>query len=309
MTTTPHPATSQADTTPQRRRFLIVRNRLAGLAGQRIVDAVAARLQARGASVRIAETQSAEEGRAVLEASTDYDSIVAAGGDGTIRGVAWSMIEAGITLPLGIIPAGTGNVLANEIGLPRAAASVARVLLEGPVRQARFATANGVPFLLMCGAGFDAQVLLRLSMKLKQSVGRAAYSGPTLQTLTFDPPRLFDVDIDGRRHRASWVVVANARRYGGRFIIAPAASMLGEGLHAVIFKATSRTGRIIELLSLAAGRIERCRSVEIIACRHVSIASPRGIPTQCDGDSLGFGPVEVACTDRTIAIIAPPAVE
>lgn len=309
MTTTPHPATSQADTTPQRRRFLIVRNRLAGLAGQRIVDAVAARLQARGASVRIAETQSAEEGRAVLEASTDYDSIVAAGGDGTIRGVAWSMIEAGITLPLGIIPAGTGNVLANEIGLPRAAASVARVLLEGPVRQAHFATANGVPFLLMCGAGFDAQVLLRLSMKLKQSVGRAAYSGPTLQTLTFDPPRLFDVDIDGRRHRASWVVVANARSYGGRFIIAPAASMLGEGLHAVIFKATSRTGRIIELLSLAAGRIERCRSVEIIACRHVSIASPRGIPTQCDGDSLGFGPVEVACTDRTIAIIAPPAVE
>lgn len=309
MTTTPHPATSQADTTPQRRRFLIVRNRLAGLAGQRIVDAVAARLQARGASVRIAETQSAEEGRAVLEASTDYDSIVAAGGDGTIRGVAWSMIEAGITLPLGIIPAGTGNVLANEIGLPRAAASVARVLLEGPVRQAHFATANGVPFLLMCGAGFDAQVLLRLSMKLKQSVGRAAYSGPTLQTLTFDPPRLFDVDIDGRRHRASWVVVANARSYGGRFIIAPAASMLGEGLHAVIFKATSRTGRINELLSLAAGRIERCRSVEIIACRHVSIASPRGIPTQCDGDSLGFGPVEVACTDRTIAIIAPPAVE
>lgn len=309
MTTTPHPATSQADTTPQRRRFLIVRNRLAGLAGQRIVDAVAARLQARGASVRIAETQSAEEGRAVLEASTDYDSIVAAGGDGTIRGVAWSMIEAGITLPLGIIPAGTGNVLANEIGLPRAAASVARVLLEGPVRQAHFATANGVPFLLMCGAGFDAQVLLRLSMKLKQSVGRAAYSGPTLQTLTFDPPRLFDVDIDGRRHRASWVVVANARSYGGRFIIAPAASMLGEGLHAVIFKATSRTGRIIELLSLAAGRIERCRSVEIIACRHVSIASPRGIPTQCDGDSLGFGPVEVACTDRTIAIIVPPAVE
>lgn len=309
MTTTPHPATSQADATPQRRRFLIVRNRLAGLAGQRIVDAVAARLQARGASVRIAETQSAEEGRAVLEASTDCDAIVAAGGDGTIRGVAWNMSEAGITLPLGIIPAGTGNVLANEIGLPRAAASVARVLLEGPVRQAHFATANGIPFLLMCGAGFDAQVLLRLSMKLKQSVGRAAYSGPTLQTLTFDPPRLFDVEIDGRRHRASWVVVANARRYGGRFIIAPTASMLDEGLYAVIFKATSRTGRIIELLSLAAGRIERCRSVEIIACRHVSIASPRGIPTQCDGDSLGFGPVEVACTDRTIAIIVPPAVE
>ncbi len=309
MTMTPHPATSQADATPQRRRFLIVRNRLAGLAGQRIVDAVASRLQARGASVRIAETQSAEEGRAVLAASADCDVIVAAGGDGTIRGVAWSMIEAGITLPLGIIPAGTGNVLANEIGLPRAAASVARVLLEGPVRHARFASANGIPFLLMCGAGFDAQVLLRLSVSLKQRVGRAAYSGPTLRTLALDPPRLFDVDIDGRRHRATWVVVANARRYGGRFIIAPAASMLDDGLHAVIFKATSRTGRIIELLSLAAGRIERCRSVEIISCRHVSIASPRGIPTQCDGDSLGFGPVVVACTDRTIAIIVPPAVE
>lgn len=297
---------SQPDATPPRRRFLVVRNRLAGLAGQRIVDAVATRLEARGASVRVAETRSVDEGRAVLAASTDCDAIVAAGGDGTIRGLAWSMSEANITRPLGIVPAGTGNVLANEIGLPRAAEKVARVLLEGPVRHAHFATANGIPFLLMCGAGFDAQVLLRLSVKLKQRVGRAAFSGPTLQTLVLDPPRPFDVDIDGRRHRASWVVVANARTYGGSFIIAPAASLLEDGLHAVVFKATTRTGRIIELLSLATGRIARCRSVEIIPCRHVSIASPRGIPTQCDGDSLGFGPVDVACAGRTIGLIVPP---
>lgn len=305
--TSPH-ATSATplDTVSPRRRFVVVRNRLAGLAGQRIVDAVAARLEVRGASVRIAETRSAEEGRDVLAASTDCDVIVAAGGDGTIRGVAWSMSEADFTRPLGIIPAGTGNVLANEISLPRAAEPIANVLLEGPVRHARFATANGVPFLLMCGAGFDAQVLLRLSVKLKQRVGRAAYSGPTLQTLALDPPLLFDVDIDGHRHRASWVVVANARTYGGSFTIAPAASLLEDGLHAVVFKATSRAGRIGELLSLAAGRIERCRSVEIIPCRQVSIASPRGMPTQCDGDSLGFGPVKVACTDRTIALIVPP---
>lgn len=256
--------------------------------------------------MRIAETLTAEEGRAVLEANRDCDVIVAAGGDGTIRGVALSMSEAGITKPLGVIPAGTGNVLANEIGLPRAAKAVASVLLEGPVSHAHIATANGVPFLLMCGAGFDAQVLLRLSVKLKQRVGRAAYSGPTLETLVHDPPQAFDVEIDGIGHRATWVVIANARTYGGTFIIAPAASMLQDGLHAVLFKATTRSGRIAELLSLAAGRIERCRSVEIVPCQRVSIANPPGMPTQCDGDKLGFGPVLVATTSRTIGLIVPP---
>ena len=70
-------------------------------------------------------------------------------------------------MPLGIIPVGTGNVLAHEIGLARTADAIARMLLEGPVAKVACAQANGEPFLLMVGAGFDARVVAALDQRLK----------------------------------------------------------------------------------------------------------------------------------------------
>ena len=89
--------------------------------------------------------------------SGNYDAVIAAGGDGTIRHVAAALI--GTETPLGIIPVGTGNVLAHEIGLAATAGAVAPMLLDGPIATVACAQANAEPFLLMVGAGFDARVL------------------------------------------------------------------------------------------------------------------------------------------------------
>ncbi|MCC0008465.1 MAG: diacylglycerol kinase [Hyphomicrobiaceae bacterium] len=291
---------------PRRKRFLIVRNPHAGLKGARLVAQVVGALTAQGALAHVVETVDAGSVRSVLAAEGDIDAVVAAGGDGTVRALALTLSDLGLDLPVGIIPAGTGNVLANEIGLPRDAHRLADYLVGSPACTVRVMQANEEPFLLMASSGFDAEVLLRLSVRLKQRIARAAYALPTLSTLAHMRLTPFSVIVDGVAHEATWVIVANARTYGGSFHLVSGASIFDDRLQAVLFSARTRAGRIRELAWLAAGRAERCAGITVIGCRQVEIQAPRQMPSQIDGDALGFGPVTIAPSQRSIRLIVPP---
>lgn len=300
------PAAPKAMAAPaSRRNFLIIRNRRAGLVNRRLVADVVEALNASGARAAVVETDRIEDLDGALAANADIDAVVAAGGDGTLRALAKAILKAGLPTPVGLIPVGTGNVMAAEFSLPRGALDLARMLLEGPVRTVSVSRANGEPFLAMCGAGFDGAIVRALSHGLKRRIGRAAYVPPTLAALR-QRPTSFEVEIDGKRYRASWMVIANARRYGGEFTIAPEASALVAGLHAVLFGATTRAGRVRELLAIAAGRIERCPGVAIIPCRRARIAAPVTLPIEIDGDYIGERPLTVEAATATIAMIMPP---
>ncbi len=289
----------------RRRRFLIVRNRHAGLKTARLVARIAAALEARGASTEVVETAQASEVREGIVTAKGIDAVVAAGGDGTVRALAQTLADLGLKLPIGLIPAGTGNVLAHELGLPRDASRLAEILVHAPARPVRLMQANGTPFLLMASSGFDAAVLLRLSVRLKQQIARAAYALPTLAAWAHELPTTFDVVVDGRPHSATWLIVANARTYGGSFRLVRDASIFEDDLRAVLFSARSRAGRLKELIWLATGQAERCPSVTVIPCREVEIRAPRHQPCQVDGDTLGFGPVRVTTADKTLLLIVP----
>ena len=161
-----------------RRRFFLITNPGAGLTGSPLVDAVANALLCAGAELTLTQPGDIDTARRqVREAARSgrYDAILAAGGDGTIRQVAATLI--GTEAPLGIVPVGTGNVLAHEIGLAPQANAIADMLLRGPVIHAVCARANDEPFLLMAGAGFDGRVIAALDHRLKSHVGKAAYAG------------------------------------------------------------------------------------------------------------------------------------
>jgi YegS/Rv2252/BmrU family lipid kinase len=292
-----------------RRRFFLIANPGAGVSGSPLVDEVMRALVARGATVErttaanlksatIAARSAAESGR--------FDAIVAAGGDGTIRHVASALI--GTVIPLGIIPVGTGNVLAHEIGLAATPAAVASALLEGPISKVACAEANGETFLLMVGAGFDARVLSSLDQRLKSRVGKMAYAGPLLGAL-IRPADTLSVTIDGQHRSASWVVIANARHYGGRFLLAPRAGILERGLEAILFKSRSRTVLLGQLMSLAAGRLAprtgHSGDVEMLRCSRVSITAHDAVPAQIDGDVLGTTPLEISAGTAELNLIVP----
>jgi YegS/Rv2252/BmrU family lipid kinase len=292
-----------------RSRFFLIANPGAGIAGAPLVEEVMRALASRGATVErttAANLTAATHAARQAANSGNYDAIVAAGGDGTIRHVASALI--GTDTPLGIIPVGTGNVLAHEIGLAATPAAVASMLLDGPVSTVACAEANGETFLLMVGAGFDARVLSALDQRLKSRVGKMAYAGPLLGAL-IRPADTLNVTVDGQHHTASWAVIANARHYGGHFVLAPRAGILERGLEAILFKSKSRAVLVGQLMSLAAGRLEPRAAlggdVEMLRCSRVSITAHEPVPTQIDGDVLGTTPLEVSAGTAEMRLIVP----
>lgn len=150
--------------------------------------------------------------------------IVAAGGDGTINEVAEGMIHSHV--PLGILPAGTGNVLAAETGLSTNLEKAARNLRTYTperisVGRLHFANGNsGVPhFLLMAGIGLDARVIYNLSAPLKANLGKVAY---WIASFSLIGRRLeeFSVKIEDRIYRCSFALISKVRSYGGDLEIA-----------------------------------------------------------------------------------------
>ena len=292
-----------------RRRFFLIVNPGAGIAGSPLVEDTVRALERAGASVTRATPENAGASRAAARqaaGSGRYDAIVAAGGDGTIRHVAAGLI--GADTPLGIIPVGTANVLALEIGLAPRPEAVQRMLLDGPSVAVSCARANGEPFLLMAAAGFDARVLAGLDQRIKSRIGKVAYAGPVLGALA-RPIDTLTVAVDGRHHEANWAVIANARHYGGRFVMAPRTGIQQRGLQAILFKARSRPVLIGQLMSLAVGRLDaRATSrgdVAMLPCSRATIAAHRPVPTQLDGDVFGATPLEVEDGAGEIGLIVP----
>jgi diacylglycerol kinase (ATP) len=288
-----------------RSRLLIIHNPMSGRAHGRRLESVCAELRRAGARVETTAPQRFTEVPDVAaraSASGTYDAIVAAGGDGTIRAVA-----AGLTggiVPLGVIPLGTGNVLASELHLPKDANGIADMLLHGPEEVVSCGVANGTPFLLMAGAGFDAAVLCRLDQRVKRIVGKLAYAGPILSELTHRP-RFFEASIDGQTYRCSWLILANACHYAGSFLLASGRDLAAPGLHAVVVTAPTRMRLLRVLLAIAAGRAAEARDVEIIPCQQARIDSSQNVPLQIDGDVLDGGELIVGPAKPALRLLKP----
>ena len=290
-----------------RRRFFLLFNPGAGIAGVPLLDEVVKTLERGGAILSRATALDVRcaclEARAAADSGA-CDAVIAAGGDGTVRQAAAALI--GSATPLGIIPIGTGNVLAHEIGLAPNATAVARVLRGGPVVKVACARANGEPFLLMTGAGFDARVVGALDHRLKSRVGKFAYAGPVLGALVRRMDRL-EVLIDGQAHSASWAVVTNARHYGGRFVLTRKAGIQQRGLEAILFKANNPGVLARQLISLAMGQLDARADVEMLHCSRATIISRYPVPTQLDGDAFGTTPLEVDAGSCEVRLIVPGA--
>jgi len=293
-----------------RRRFALVFNARAGLGLPRLLDRVLTRLRAAGGDVFQLGARTAEEASERVRetvARGDCDALIAAGGDGTFRAVATG--AAGSKTPVGIIPIGTGNVIAHEIGLRRRADPVAQTLLDGAEVTAYGGMAQDAPFFLMAGAGFDAHIVSNLDYNVKRLVGRAAYARPVVRTLR-SAPQMFDVEIDGRAFQASWVVLTLVSRYGGSFELTPH-TWLGAGrLIAVVVAARSRSELAQAAVWLARRRLtseNRPRFVSVLAAREARIGHRVATPLQIDGDEAGVSPLTVCAEGPQVRVIVPPA--
>lgn len=207
--------------------------------------------------------------------------VAAAGGDGTINNLLNAMTPGGV---LGIIPAGTANVIGRELGIPLKIGEAVKVLLTGAVQNVDTAVCNGRKYLFVAGFGFDAAVAGSVGGWRKKLLGRAAYHIAGLASfITYRPPKL-KITCDGKVYRGSYALIANMRRYGGELFFAPQARFDDGILDLVLLKRFS-VGSMLRLLNFARGNGRFPADVaESVRGRHFVVEADRPTPYQLDGE-------------------------
>lgn len=294
------------------RRLLIIYNPTAGQRRRRRFEAVLAALRAQGCRLDLRQTAGPGDAEAMARAADPgaADLIVAAGGDGTVNEVVNGLAGGGGPgggLPLAVLPLGTANVLAAEIGLAMDPAALARTIAEGPARPIALGQANGRLFSVMLGVGFDAQVVDRVDQGLKRRVGKGAYLWEAARLLRrFDFPE-YRVSLDGVSHSAASVIVAKGHFYGGRFVCAPEARLEEPLFQVCLFARPGAWNALRYAAALGLGRLGRLPDYRVLPAREVRIEGPEGDPAQGDGDIIARLPVSVRVLPKALKIVMPPA--
>jgi diacylglycerol kinase family enzyme len=253
---------------------------------------------------------SAATGLARDSIAADADLIVVLGGDGTINEVAEGMI--GSQVPLGILPGGTANVLACELGLAGKPERVAERLADLEPRRiamGRVHSEGSSPrhFLAMAGIGLDAHIVYGLSPGAKKKWGKLAYWAGGLSQLgrTLEE---FDVEIDGRTYRSSFALLTKVRNYGGDLEIARRVHILDDQFEVVLF-AGANPGRYLKYLTgVAANRLDGMSGVTILRARKACFRSDADerVHVQIDGEYAGQLPAQVEIAPDALTLLIPP---
>jgi len=215
------------------------------------------------------------------------------------------------TVPLGVLPAGTANVLAMEMKLGGNFLAAARHL--GECRPHRISIGQvksgaGVRhFLLMAGIGLDAQIVYRVSAPLKARTGKLAY---WLAGWSMLGRRLaeFDIEADGATHRCSFALVSKVRNYGGDFEIARDISLFDDHFELVLFQGRSTLRYVRYFARLVANRLQDVPGVVLLRARHIIAPKPldERVFLQIDGESAGRLPAEIRIVPDALTLLVPP---
>jgi len=245
-------------------------------------------------------------------AANGVDLIVAAGGDGTINEVAEGMVYSAV--PLGILPAGTANVLASETGMSSNLETAARDLLTYTAERISLGQLdfnNGSParrhFLLMAGVGLDARMIYNLSAPLKSNLGKIAY---WIAAFSHIGRRLeeFSVKIDERDYHCSFALVSKVRNYGGDLEIARDTSLFDDQFEVVLFEGQNSVRYLRYFAGVVMNRLQGMEGVRILRARKLDVSSVRDtrVYIQVDGEYAGHLPGSIEIVRDAITLLLPP---
>lgn len=292
---------------PSRRTLAFLVNPASGLGrGARYAPVALARLRAAGFTVRElagGDAAGAEElaGTAV---AAGVDGLVVCGGDGLVNVAAQAV--AGTGVPLGIVPAGTGNDAARELGVPLDdPAGAADVVVASRTRTLDLGRVGGRRFVTVLAGGFDALVNERAN-RMTWPRGPMRYNVAIAAELGVFRPRTYTLDLDGavRRVPAMLVAVGNTSSLGGGMRVTEGAVVDDGMLDVVVVKQISRTSLVLNFPKVRAGTLARHPAYEHHRVRRVTVAAP-GITAYADGEPVGPLPLTVECEPGALRVFAP----
>ncbi len=253
---------------------------------------------------QIVVTTERGEARAIAaQAARDGKRIVvAAGGDGTINEVVNGL--AGSATALGVLPVGTMNVFAAELGVPTGLREAWRVIKSGETRTIDLARANRHYFVQLAGVGLDAQVVKETSWSSKKAFGPLSYLFSTAQIAARKPPRIV-VESDTKSADGSFVLIGNGRLYGGPIAFFKKARVDDGLLDVLIFKKMSHLDLARYFAHIVMGRHTGLSDVEYFQAGKVQIHSEESVPVEVDGELVTELPVTFRISSKKLRVLVP----
>jgi diacylglycerol kinase (ATP) len=307
-------------------RAHVIVNPAAGGAGRRAqIGAAVGVLAEHGWTVSLHRTEGPGHARALAESwsHSGATAVIVAGGDGTVNEVVNGLAGSGTAL--GVLPAGTGNVLAAQLGLigvptplhrgdlPGSAAALCRAQVRR-VDLGRVRPRGGAPrlFALWAGIGFDAEITHALegpSHDLKKALGPVAFGAVGLRNAITLAGTASHVRFDRRCRTGPLLVavVANVPLYGGALELTPGARMDDGELDAVVVFGESMLAAAAPLGALVAGRAAEDASTAAGRARRVRIVSRQPLPVHLDAEPFGTTPVTIEVVPACLDLLVPPS--
>lgn len=235
------------------------------------------------------------------------DLVLVLGGDGTINEAANGLAYSGV--PLGVLPAGTANVLAMELGLGSHLGPAIEKLSHSPSRRVAMGRLN-MPgtapryFLCMAGAGLDAKVVHEINPALKERTGKLAYWAAGLAQVVADFDQL-DVRVLGETYRCGFLLASRVRNYGGDLEIASGASLYRSDFELVLFEGTQALRYAGYMLGVLGRRVQKMNGVRTMAAQCIEITVPAHL--QIDGDYAGYQAARLEIAPEALTLLIPPS--
>ena len=233
-----------------------------------------------------------------------FQTIVAAGGDGTVNEVVNGMAESGSNL--GILPVGTMNVFATEIGIPQGNIERAwDVIQQGHARPLDLPQANGHYFIQLAGVGLDATVVQQTTTESKKTLGPLSYLLTLAQVAAVKPPSLIIEGDEIPTREGRFVLIGNGRLYGGPFPLFKKADLHDGLLDIVVFKNQSHWDVVRYFQAIAFGTHLALPDVEYFQASSVRVRSADEVPFELDGEVAGVLPCEFRISPSKLSVLTP----
>jgi YegS/Rv2252/BmrU family lipid kinase len=292
-------------------KAFVVLNPVAGNADAETVRrALARHLEGQRWSYEVYETTGLERLSIIVRSAIErgFDLVVAAGGDGTVSETVEGLVNG--ETPLAILPIGTGNALARDLGIPLNLEEALH-LLTGPgnVRAIDAMRIGDGYAILSLGIGLSAQALRKTGPRQKRRLGRLAYAWSGLTEFLGWQRRQFTLLADGERHqmRASEVIVLNSGGLGAPYVDWGDRVCPDDGQVDVrVIRARTLWDYAGLAWSLLSGQEQTTRSLKQLRVkRSLTVRTPRPLPVEADGDLIGQTPVQIEVVPEAVKVIVP----
>jgi diacylglycerol kinase (ATP) len=311
------------------RRVALIYNPASGQRPKRRAARIAkvlAVLHGAGIEVKVIATESPESAgvQAQEAASQGCDTILACGGDGTVHETLQRLV--GGSAALGVIPMGTANALATDLGLPANPVRAAKMLLTAePVRvsvgRVSYCALDGQSrsryFVVAAGVGADGLFFSRLDSRLKQRLGYLLYLVEALRLWATHTFPAFSASFAqtgrdaARVEEVSQILAVRISNFGGLVRnLAPGAAICNENLHVIAFKTRSRLRYLRFMVAVWFRRHTYSNIIELVDCSAVECAdlasSTERSFVEADGELLGTLPVRIEVVPQSLTLLIPP---